>query len=126
MTATVTPKILMSVKRGTEDYCAEFPILAFVDAPTFEVGKVFFTNGAIAAHDESMKSRNRSVVLECLVRHFTRDWGDLTDNDKARNDSDLATGHGHVISRYNVAEGDFYVETEWDRSYTTVMLVEER
>ncbi|MDD1711224.1 MAG: hypothetical protein LUQ37_10000 [Methanoregulaceae archaeon] len=123
---TLIKKVLMMVNEGAEGYRAEFPVIGYVDAPRFETGKVFYTNGAVAAHDVSMSTRNRSVILECLTRHFSKDWGDLCPEDKRRNDSDLETGEGHVISRYNTREGDFYVETEWDGSYTTVMLVEER
>jgi len=123
---TISKKVLMIVNQGTEGLPAEFPVMAFVDAPTFPVGSIHFTNGAIVSHDASMKARNRSVILECLTRHFVKDWGDLCPEDKRANDSDLETGQGHVISRYNCVEADFYVETEWDGSYTTVMLVEER
>jgi hypothetical protein len=63
-------------------------------------------------------------VADLISRHLAGDWGDLCDEDQDANW--LALEHGlRVFSRYNTPVGDFYVITEWDRSYTTIMLVSE-
>jgi hypothetical protein len=62
--------------------------------------------------------------LHLIARHVHHDWGDLDASDKRLNDEALASGE-RILSRYDYGEVSFYVVTEWDRSYTTVMLVED-
>jgi len=86
--------------------------------PLFPLGKVCLAAG-VAALDLDPEE-----ILRLVHRHHCGDWGDLDDEDKAANDRDLREG-GRLLSRYDIEAGSFYVITEWDRSVTTVMLMEE-
>ena len=83
----------------------------------FDLGRTYITSLAFEA-------LGWSGVGDLILRHRVGDWGDLCDEDQDANwlalEFDL-----RILSRYNTPAGDFYVITEWDRSYTTVMLVSE-
>ena len=64
-------------------------------------------------------------LLAALVRHVRGDWGDLTDEDRAVNESALRYG-GRLMSAYLMADGRrFWIITEADRSRTTALLPDE-
>jgi hypothetical protein len=84
----------------------------------FSLGRTIITRGALAALSET-------DIKIALRRHVSGDWGDLDPPDKARNEDALKT-EGRLFSRYQSKVGTkFYVITEWDRSYTTVLLLSE-
>ncbi len=88
------------------------------EIPKFIIGTTVITQGANAllTYDE---------VVAALKRHIKGDWGDLDDEDKEANDSAIAAG-GRVLSKFaSVAGVEFYIITEADRSYTTILLPEE-
>ena len=59
--------------------------------------------------------------IKLLARHGNGDWGDLCQSDKQLNKQ--AIGHDdRILSKYIVNGESFYIITEWDRSYTTIML----
>ena len=94
------------------------PSQGAASAPKFKLGQTVATQGALAelAQDD---------ILSALRRHAGGDWGDLCEEDKKANDSALAD-EGRLFSAYHSASGvKFYVITEWDRSYTTVLLPSE-
>jgi hypothetical protein len=65
-------------------------------------------------------------IQQCLSRHHQGDWGDLGEDDKARNDTGLDPEHlGRLHSSFKAPEGKLWVITEWDRSVTTVLLPED-
>jgi hypothetical protein len=61
-----------------------------------------------------------------LARHVTGDWGDLDHEDKKLNDRAVKIGN-RILSSYCVSAsaGKVWIITEWDRSYTTVLLPDE-
>ena len=63
-------------------------------------------------------------LTELVERHASGDDGDLCKTDQALNDLAIKTG-GRIFSSYTINKTKFYVITEWDRSYTTVMLAED-
>jgi hypothetical protein len=84
----------------------------------FSVGEVVQTRG-------SMNVFTHGEVLGCLLRHANGDWGDLTEEDKQANELALKDGE-RLVSAYKFDDGrKMYIITEWDRSYTTVLLPEE-
>ena len=90
-------------------------ILIIPLTPKFELGEVFATANAIATFAND-------VLLDCLNRHASGDWGDLDDEDKEANNDALATG-GRILSSYQVPEkGKLWAITEHDRSATTLLL----
>lgn len=88
----------------------------------FKTGKVMMTCGiANIASDE----RGMEIVLKCLQRHCSGDWGDLSKDDKKLNNVALNEGEGRIFSAYETDVGSIYIITESDRSVTTILLPEE-
>ena len=85
----------------------------------FSLGRLMATPGAIqhlSEHDLS--------PLDLITRHINGDWGDLGVSDKKLNDEAISDG-SRILSAYIVAGEKLYVITEWDRSYTTVLMASE-
>jgi hypothetical protein len=80
----------------------------------FQLGEVVATRGAI--HTEM-------DLISLIRRHQSGDWGDLCDDDKQAPYHAIEVGE-RVLSRYDLTAHSFYVITEWDRSVTTIMLVD--
>jgi hypothetical protein len=96
----------------------------YVISTLFQLGQVCATHDLIyeiteAGYDEE------TTVLDLLMRHASGDWGDLDKFDKLTNDAAVLSGHDRILSRYAVGETDVYVITEWDRSVTTIMRVQD-
>lgn len=85
----------------------------------FELGQVVVTRNCLDYAEE-----HQVDLMHLLTRHANKDWGDLCSEDKALNDQALETD-GRVLSSYVVGGKKFYINTEWDRSYTTIMLAED-
>lgn len=85
----------------------------------FELGKVVVTR-----HCLDYANEHRVDLTVLIHRHVVGDDGDLCAADRALNGQAVRDG-GRVFSRYAVGSAVFYVITEWDRSYTTVMLAED-
>lgn len=64
-------------------------------------------------------------VFDSLERYKNHDWGDLPREDKRMNDLAIKNNNDRIVARYNNDEGDIYIITEWDRSYTTILFVDE-
>jgi hypothetical protein len=64
------------------------------------------------------------LVVSCLNKHISGDWGDVCAEDKATNDQALKDGD-RVLSAYKVGDVKIWIITEYDRSYTTILLPEE-
>ena len=81
------------------------------------------TAGVNAAMQEDLNFMEHVQV--CMQRHFSGDWGDMDDEDKATNEASLEGG-GRLMSAYK-AEGHpkIWIITEWDRSVTTVLFPDE-
>ena len=83
-----------------------------------ELGQVFFTPGALLTIPLGFS-------YSALQRHASGDWGDVSKDDWKENDFAVKNGE-RVISSYHAPSGKkFWIITEWDRSYTTVLLPEE-
>ena len=83
-----------------------------------KLGKVVATPGALASVPDI-------CIYTALGRHMLGDWGNVCEEDKRLND--YAAAHGErVLSSYRSADGTkFWIITEPDRSYTTVLLPDE-
>lgn len=85
----------------------------------FALGKLVATPGALR-----FMGQHSINALELVARHAGGDWGDLGQEDVAANVA--AVQHGlRVFSSYKMVDGKLWVITEWDRSYTTILLPEE-
>ena len=59
-----------------------------------------------------------------LARHFSGDWGDLSEADQPENELSPEKGF-RILSAYNTPKGKIWIITEADRSVTTVLLPSE-
>jgi hypothetical protein len=89
-------------------------------APCFKPGRLIMTAGVDALiHD------GRLNPLPYLRRHLRADWGDLSNEDRRRNDIALQCGD-RLLSSYQVTPDlSLWIVTEWDRSVTTLLLPSE-
>ncbi|WP_265949784.1 hypothetical protein [Dechloromonas sp. A34] len=85
----------------------------------FSLGQVVVTRNCLSYAQE-----NEVNLTELVERHANGDDGDLCKADQALNNLAIQT-EGRVFSCYIINSAKFYVITEWDRSYTTLMLAED-
>ena len=91
------------------------------NTPLFPIGKIVFTPGAIDALKEVKKE-----PFEYLIKHVQGDWSELDKQDQKANRLAVERKDDRVFSRYTLPSGQrIWIITEWDRSYTTILLPEE-
>lgn len=65
-------------------------------------------------------------IQKAFNRYIRCDWGDLCEEDKQMNEQAIISGKERILAKYTSKAGkEFYIITEWDRSVTTALLVEE-
>jgi hypothetical protein len=87
----------------------------------FELGRTVMTRGISALCDNPAFY---ILVLQCLSRHVSGDWGDVCAVDKKENDRALKNGE-RLCSAYTITGKKVWIITERDRSYTTILFPEE-
>ena len=85
----------------------------------FQLGQVVVTRNCLNYAQE-----HGINLTELIERHVSGDDGDLCKADKQLNDLSIKED-GRVFSSYQTNGVKIYVVTEWDRSYTTIMLAED-
>lgn len=86
----------------------------------FQLGQTMITPGACEALFTSGHN-----PADLLRRHQAGDWGDMDEDDTKANNRALKDGE-RIFSAYQVTPDlRVWVITEWDRSYTTVLLPDE-
>jgi hypothetical protein len=90
--------------------------------PLFELGEVVMTRGA---QNTLVELNIDPAVL--ITRHVTGDWGNIPPEDQNANKNAVKNGDDRVLSAYLLPPDNtkVWVITEWDRSYTTILLPEE-
>jgi hypothetical protein len=84
-----------------------------------------FQLGNLVATPNALRSLTHEEMIVALRRHQSGDWGDLTDTDKAENNTAMVEGC-RILSLYHTNNGTkFWMITEADRSRTTVLLPED-
>lgn len=84
----------------------------------FPIGRLVITANANNVLDEK-------DWVQALARHVNGDWGDICEEDEGLNDEALVCG-ARIFSVYKNASGrKFWIITEHDRSYTTILLPED-
>ena len=84
----------------------------------FPMGRIMVTHGVQATIDAT-------ELLIAICRHAHGDWGDVSEQDRASNDMALSGGR-RIASTFRSSDGTkFWVITECDRSYTTILLPNE-
>lgn len=87
----------------------------------FSLGKIVMTRGVA-----DLVADGKIDVLSLISRHATGDWGDICPNDQNLNIEAVKFGN-RILSSYQMSHevGKVWIITEWDRSYTTVLLPDE-
>lgn len=89
----------------------------------FKMGELFVTNGVNCLRKEDFKFE--VFLHDSMKKYVNGDWGDMCEEDKKLNDYSVINGE-RIVAKYNYNEDvAIYVITEWNRSYTTIMLTEE-
>jgi hypothetical protein len=84
----------------------------------FQLGQVVITSNA-------NNVLNQEDVADAIGRHVVGDWGDLDQEDKDTNNSAITYGDRVLSSYRDRNKTKFWIITEADRSYTTVLLPED-
>ena len=84
----------------------------------FRTGDIYITQNALAkiGFEEAFRA---------LARHAAGDWGELCDADRKANEAALADGSRLLSVYWTASDVKFYIITEADRAYTTVLLPED-
>ena len=90
--------------------------------PRFDIGRFVMTKGIANEIDNNPSYQNE--ILDCLTKYLSGHWGSLCDDDKQANELAIKN-NDRILAKYITSSGSIYMITEWDRSYTTVMFVEE-
>ncbi len=99
-------------------------MLVMNSKPKFELGKVVMTQG-IAMKMDTNPQFNVDVTIT-FQKYCNVDWSDMKyDEDKAMNNEAVENGKERIFATYNTCEGQIYIITEWDRSYTTILFPDE-
>ena len=89
----------------------------------FELGQTVVTRGL---HDSMQENPLiEAGVRSAILKHISGDWGTLSNEDKELNNRAVVSGEDRILSAYSIEGLKVYIITEWDRSYTTIMLAEE-
>lgn len=84
-----------------------------------------FMSGRLLATPAVLDAVPYLDIIAACDRHLCCDWGDLSELDKRLNNRALLNGE-RLLSAYHAANGTkFWIITEADRSFTTVMLPED-
>ena len=87
-------------------------------------GTARFPLGQLAITSNASLRLTTEEVLTALQRHARGDWGDLCPEDTLANDMAVELG-GRLLSAYGHGEHRFWLITEADYSFTTVLLPED-
>lgn len=86
--------------------------------PVVPLGRLMVTPGVL-------KAVPKPQLFTASQRHMCGDWGGVCEEDWKKNDRALKHG-GRLLSSYRAENGmKFWIVTEWDRSYTTILLPSE-
>lgn len=88
-----------------------------------ETGKLVATRSVVTDMHEDTDFALQ--VQDALSRYFSGDWGDCSTEDSKANDRAVRERDDRILAAYPTKNGRLYIQTEWDRSYTTVLYASE-
>lgn len=95
----------------------------------FPLGQCVCTRNTLSWAEENLPEELTEAHLwqRILLRaHVTGCWEDMDPEDRELNLRALEAGNeGRIFSAYTILGQKIYVITEWDRSYTTILLAED-
>jgi hypothetical protein len=97
----------------------------FTEENAMQTVNVLFPMGRIVVTGGVLEAIPAEETLTAVFRHSQGDWGDVCDEDRYANEEALVR-HSRLFSAYQASCGaKFWIITEHDRSYTTVLLPNE-
>ena len=94
-----------------------------MSTPAMPIAK--FRLGKIVSTPNALDRLSQDDILIGIGRHQAGDWGDVDEHDQIKNELSLKQGL-RLWSAYRAGNGvKFWLITEADRSYTTVLLPED-
>lgn len=89
------------------------------------ISKLKFSLGRVVATRNTLARISPDDISMGLRRHAAGDWGELDDEDSSANEKALIEKL-RLMSVYTDSCGTtFWIVTEWNRSFTTVLLPED-
>lgn len=89
----------------------------------FDLGQIVQTRGIADACERSQDFTLE--VHQAFYKYIKGDWGDTCDEDKPLNDAAIKNNDDRIVAKYKTSQGNIFIITEWDRSYTTIMFANE-
>ena len=85
-----------------------------------------FSLGVITVTRKANKMLDLQSVVKAFGRYICGDWGDISECDQKANDESLESGERKIYAKYTDSDGTmFWIQTEADRSCTTILLPED-
>jgi len=89
----------------------------------FELGEILYSYEIDARVSKDKKFDE--FILDCLFRHVTGDWGNLSEQDKSENEYSMGK-YLRIFSSYKYRNAEkIWIMTEADRQHTTVLFPNE-
>lgn len=89
----------------------------------FRLGRIVQTRGIAETSSKNMFFL--LAINQALEDYRHCNWGATCASDSKLNDEAVRKGNDRILARYKTNEGDIFICTEWDRSYTTIMYCDE-
>lgn len=89
----------------------------------FELGKIVMTRSINEAISESATFSR--FVVDSLIRYIQSDWGNMCSEDAEMNNLAVINNDDRIVAKYNFKSNNIYIITEYDRSVTTILFVDE-
>ena len=89
----------------------------------FKIGQAMQTRGI---NEACKRSADFAIeIREAFKKYISGDWGDTCEEDKQLNDSAVKNNDDRIVAKYKTSQGNIFIITEYDRSYTTIMFANE-
>ncbi|MDY6969001.1 MAG: hypothetical protein SVR08_10175 [Spirochaetota bacterium] len=85
----------------------------------FDPGRILSSKAILMRIEEDCDFK--TFVDNSIERHLCGDWGNISDQDKKKNNNALELNNLQIISCYKNMNDKIYIITEWDRSSTLVL-----
>lgn len=92
--------------------------------PKFNLGRTVMTQG-IAMKMDANPQFGVDVTI-AFQKYCNADWSEMKyEEDRQMNEEAVKNGNERIFATYNTCEGQIYIITEHDRSYTTILFPDE-
>jgi len=89
----------------------------------FKTGEILQTRGLHSLIGDSPERHNE--VVTAFNKYISGNWGNTSPADAEMNNDAVRTGNDRIVAKYRLSFADIFIITEYDRSYTTILLCDE-